>query len=149
MSWTPDRGTMKKLKFTVPVPSSSKNNRQLCRTQKGGITSLPSRSARRSKAEIQSAAREAVATLLYNHGTDGYESTAFGPNDDIAVDITHDVKADTVTVEVWSTGPKPKGKTGRGRDIDNFASTILDALNGLAYGDDRQVSWLQVKRSVS
>jgi len=109
------------------------------RTKAGGIKSLPGKRALRSAEEIRGAAYEALAAQR------SFSGSYFG-DDNIAVSIEHNVAADTVTVEVWSVGPKPKGKTGRGRDVDNFASTILDALNGLAYDDDRGVSSLQVKR---
>jgi crossover junction endodeoxyribonuclease RusA len=34
----------------------------------------------------------------------------------------------------------------RGRDIDNLAKLVLDALNGLAWKDDQQVDELSVRR---
>ncbi len=44
----------------------------------------------------------------------------------------------TPVPEQWSTNAK---------DIDNCCKSIMDALNGVAYEDDRQVTWLQaVKR---
>jgi crossover junction endodeoxyribonuclease RusA len=33
-------------------------------------------------------------------------------------------------------------------DVDNLAKTIQDALNGLAYGDDRQIVWLTAVKSI-
>ena len=127
---------MNKLRFTVPVPSSSKNSRILTRTKSGKMKSLPNRRAERSKAEIRAAAIQAMGGIFPVIETD----------DDIEVHIIHHVPTDTVTVEVISLRPKPKGKTGRGRDLDNLASTVLDALSGLAYGDDRQVALLHVER---
>ena len=38
------------------------------------------------------------------------------------------------------TRPMPKG------DIDNIAKQVMDALNGIAYGDDRQVTDLAISR---
>lgn len=32
-------------------------------------------------------------------------------------------------------------------DVDNLAKTVLDALNGVAYGDDGQVCWLVVMKT--
>lgn len=134
---------MTMLRFSVPVPTSSKNSRVLTRTRSGGVKSLPNRKAVRAKWLIAGAARQALLSIEEDWPKIG---TAFGPDDDIAVRIEHEVEADLIHVEVESIGPKPKGKTGRGRDVDNFASTVLDALNGVAYGDDRQVALLQVKR---
>lgn len=34
----------------------------------------------------------------------------------------------------------------RNKDIDNIAKSILDGMNGIAYDDDSQVAFLQVKR---
>lgn len=31
-------------------------------------------------------------------------------------------------------------------DLDNYAKTVLDALNNVAYHDDRQVDYLQISR---
>ena len=31
-------------------------------------------------------------------------------------------------------------------DIDNLAKTVMDALNGIAYKDDNQVTWLSAKK---
>jgi len=31
-------------------------------------------------------------------------------------------------------------------DVDNFGKTILDALNGIAYRDDKQIAHLEIKR---
>ncbi len=92
---------------------------------------------------IKGAAIQAVFEL----GELGQGESLFGDDDDIAVSIEHNVQDNMVTVEVWVDGPKPEGKTGRGRDIDNLPSAILDAIQGVAFGNDRQVSWLQVKRT--
>jgi len=53
-----------------------------------------------------------------------------------------------VIVEVWSLGPKPKGKTGRKRDLQNLQEGILDGLQGLAFKDDNQVVMLHMHRDV-
>ncbi len=36
-------------------------------------------------------------------------------------------------------GRRPKGVRG---DLDNYIKAILDAGNGMLYGDDRQVEWI-------
>jgi hypothetical protein len=133
---------MKRLHFTVPVPSSTKNSRILTRTKSGGIRSLPSHRSRRTTQNVRAAALQALLELEAPGGMEAL----FGPDDSIGVKIVHEVATGLVHVEVWSEGPKPAGKTGRGRDIDNMATAILDAIQGVAFGNDRQVSWLQVKR---
>lgn len=34
-------------------------------------------------------------------------------------------------------------------DADNIAKTICDALNGVAYDDDKQIAWLSVYKQYS
>ena len=104
------------------------------------MKSLPSKRAAASLVAVRAAAIEALTELR-----ESVIEPMFG-DDDIRVVIRHMVEDDSVVVEVSSDGPKPKGKNGRSRDLDNMASTILDALQGLAYVDDRAVVSLQVER---
>ena len=46
-----------------------------------------------------------------------------------------------LTVQLWFPDR-------RRRDADNAAKTIMDALNGIAWGDDSQVAELTVTRQV-
>lgn len=133
------------LKFSIPIEagSSSKNSRQLVHTEGGGIRSLPGKKARAGKPVIQGAALAALSDLIgHETGPQGF----FGPDDDVAIKITRHVESGKVDVEVWSCAPKPEGRNGRGQDIDNLASTILDALQGIAFKNDAQVAWLQTER---
>lgn len=58
----------------------------------------------------------------------------------IRVDL---ILSDTkIEIQIAST-LEPESKKLRG-DIDNYAKTILDALNGVAWGDDRQICELRV-----
>ena len=102
--------------------------------------SLPSKAARRSVEQIRSAAIQAMR----DHDL-GERETLF-EDDDVACDITHLVESDTCTVKIWSLGPKPKGKTGRKRDLQNLQEGILDSLQKLVYDDDRQVCSLTMRR---
>jgi Holliday junction resolvase RusA-like endonuclease len=130
-----------KLTFTIPVPASTKNSRRLIRRGRG-ITSLPSKKAVVSMRQIRAAALEAAKD--HERAEDG---TVFG-DQDIGVTIKHRVPDDTATVEVWSLGPRPKGKTGRKRDLQNLQEGILDGLQGLAYIDDNQVTMLHMTREL-
>jgi len=50
-------------------------------------------------------------------------------------------------VDVWSLGPVEKRlPSGRRRDVTNLPAIILDALQGVAYHDDKQVQFLAVWR---
>lgn len=52
----------------------------------------------------------------------------------------------------WSRAKQEKARTGsiiptgRNGDLDNIAKSILDALNGLAYADDCQVTMLIISK---
>ena len=46
------------------------------------------------------------------------------------------------TEEILKNGRKPATKP----DVDNYAKIVMDALNGLAYKDDNQVSTILVKK---
>ena len=130
-----------RLTFTIPVPASTKNSRRLIRRGRR-VMSLPSKRAEVSMREIRDAALRALEEYEMAPG-----ETLFG-DDDIGVVIRHRVPDDTVIVEVWSLGPRPKGKTGRKRDLQNLQEGILDCLQGLAYKDDNQVAMLHMHRDV-
>jgi len=132
-----------RLTFTIPVPASTKNSRRIIR--RGNRTySLPSKRAEESMREIRAAAIKELEKWQ-DYAAPG--ETLFG-DDDIGVVIRHRVADDTVIVEVWSLGPRPKGKTGRKRDLQNLQEGILDGLQGLAYKDDNQVVMLHMHRDV-
>jgi Holliday junction resolvase RusA-like endonuclease len=48
-----------------------------------------------------------------------------------------------VTVEPWSEPQSAKLRRG---DIDNYTKLICDALNGIAWRDDRQIAALTVRK---
>ena len=129
------------LRFVIPVPASTKNSRRLIRRGRG-ITSLPSKKAVVSMAQIRTAALEAAEG--HERAEDG---TVFG-DQDIGVTIKHRVADDTVLVEVWALGPRPKGKTGRKRDLQNLQEGILDGLQSIAYPNDNQIVMLQMTREL-
>lgn len=134
------------LRFEVPTPSSTKNSRQLFMRKNGRPGSIPGARGRRSKLEVRRAALAAVEAMVEEQ-LQGLEPELLGCEDDIGVEIEIDVPGRVARVAVYRLGPKPKGLTGRGKDVDNIASTILDGINKIAYGDDRQVAMLQVKRT--
>lgn len=130
------------LTFTIPVPPSTKNSRRILKHGRRRIVakSKAAMSAMRSIQDlaIQELHRRALRPPPFN--------PLFG-DDDVAVDITHNVEADTVTISVWSAGPRGKGKTGRKRDLQNLQEGILDALQGILFENDNQVTELRMRRA--
>ena len=68
------------------------------------------------------------------------------PTEEVAVDARRVVGRDELEVTFRMSGPKPKGKTGRDRDTQNLCESLLDAVEGIVYADDRQVGELHVVR---
>jgi len=57
----------------------------------------------------------------------------------IAARITVDEAANRTRIEVWDLGPQPKrGPRHTRRDVHNCADAVMDALQRLAFNDDRQ-----------
>ena len=139
MAFVPD------VEFEIPVPVSSKNSRILTRDGSGRPRSFPSRAARRSMEQIRSAAHQAVDKARKS-GDFKDDGPLFG-DDEVAVEVTHVVPTDKVTVKLRSLGPRIKGKSGRRRDIQNCPEGVLDALEGIIYKNDNQVGALLVRRS--
>ena len=135
------------LEFVIPVPASSKNSRILTRDACGRPRSFPSRAARRSAEQIKSAAQEAIdKAKAAGDFKESEGGTLFG-DDEVAVEVSHDVPTDTVKVRLWSLGPRVKGRSGRKRDVQNCPEQLLDALQNLAYRNDNQVGMLLVRRA--
>lgn len=124
--------------FSVTTPPASKKNgkRWLKRGRK--MTLVPSVKAVRSERDLAIAARLAIARI-------GDAVMPFDHEDAIRLDVIHDIGTDMVHVRVSKIGELPaKGKRGTKRDSHGMIETIADALQGVAYPDDRQVdsgSW--------
>lgn len=57
----------------------------------------------------------------------------------VATRITIDEARERTRIEVWDLGPQPKrGRRDTRRDVHNCADVVMDALQGLAFDDDRQ-----------
>ena len=125
------------VRFRVSPPASKKNRRIIKTTGKHPL-SLPSKEARDSEQEIRNAFTAATKRL-----------DVIWPDQDIAIDVTFFVKENVYEIAVQALGPKPKGKTGRRRDLHGALETICDALNEIAYTDDRQVAFIKMRRIYS
>ena len=124
------------ISITVPIPASKKNRRRIV-TTRGKIRSIPSEQAVTSEKQIREAWIEKVGKLQPQWG-----------DEEIALVVIYDVASATVEIQVGPCGEKPKGVTGRRRDVQGFLETICDALEGLAYKNDNQVSMVVMRRVV-
>lgn len=142
-----------KLTFRIPfVPVSKKNNTRRI-TVRGRPMIAPSRQVVNQQRTIKALAFQAIgadavqaAQTLFLGALRSDAPTCFGRNE-VAVTITRHVADECVTVEIEDLGPPPKGRTGRDRDTQNLADTICDALNGIAWDDDRQVQTITIRRT--
>ena len=115
------------------IPNSSKNRKRIVRNRKTGKPFLVTESkVLREMKEIGERAAHAGAPYF--------------EDDELAIDVKLDYKRKRTRIEIVSLGPRPKGRTGRGKDGDNVLSTILDALNGVVYRDDSQFRRLRIER---
>lgn len=132
------------VRFTIPVPASSKNSRRVFR-HGGRIILAKSAAAVTSQRQVRDAAASALVALGI---TLPPGSTLFG-DDDLDVTIEHLVEQDACVVTVQSAGPRPKGRTGRKRDLQNLQEAVLDALQGELFDNDNAVVRLTMKRTLS
>lgn len=122
MSWTiPDRPA--DIEIVIDgIPPSKKNGQRILRVRRRRIVKASTKAVRFEKRLSLLAAR--VRSLGANY---------------IAARITVDEAEERTKIEVWDLGPQPKrGRRHTRRDIHNTADTVMDALLGLAYDDDRQ-----------
>ena len=126
----------RRVSITVPIPASKKNRRILNTKGKHPIL-LPSPDAKQSEKEIRDAWIEAVGRLA-----------PVWDSEEIAVSVTYAVKTQKVTIDVEPLAPRPKGVTGRRRDLHGMIETVCDALEGLAYKNDNQVAVVVMRRVV-
>lgn len=59
------------------------------------------------------------------------------------LDVKVDVATDHIVIAIQPAAYKPKGMRG---DLDNYVKAALDALNGLAFEDDRQIVSLTARK---
>lgn len=67
-----------------------------------------------------------------------------GPKFDGLVSVMLSISKDGVGLEIHELTPEHKSDL-RG-DLDNYAKTVLDALNGVAWEDDKQVTQIVMRK---
>jgi len=128
------------IEFRVPrCVASSKNRRRTFYNRKAGrVVSLPSEQATLDIALLKQLAREAMAGKL-----------PFGENDLLRLEVEHECVSDTLVVRVKRIGEiVGNGVRYTRRDCHGMIETIADALQGVAYDDDRMIdagSWQRVR----
>ena len=65
----------------------------------------------------------------------------------VTVDVRIFVTPDGTSVEVTPVEERQDSRPGLRGDVDNYAKTILDGLNGAAWEDDSQVVHLEVTKA--
>ena len=75
--------------------------------------------------------------------SEAYSGVAFvdGP---LEVELVFDNDKTTIVIKELKLAKNPSKLRG---DIDNYAKAILDALNGVAYTDDKQIVCLYVEKA--
>ena len=123
MNWDiPDRAADIVL-VIAGIPPSKKNSQRIVKRRDGSPMVIASQ-----KAKGFEAALALLAQRCRNLG-DHY----------IAVCITVDEAEERTRIEVWDLGPQPaKGPRHTRRDVHNTADVVMDALQRLAFNDDRQ-----------
>lgn len=68
--------------------------------------------------------------------------------DDVRVIATYHARRDWLDITVEHVRPRPKGFTGRSRDLGNVLEVVFDAMQGPVYANDNQVAEIQIVRSL-
>jgi Holliday junction resolvase RusA-like endonuclease len=83
-------------------------------------------------------AEQAIRDAFLAAQPEGFEPYA------LEIDVTLQLANDSVIIDIQPTGPWINRKL-RG-DGDNYAKTLLDALNGIAWEDDKWIRTLKVRK---
>lgn len=153
-----EEGGRRTLSFVVPVPEAKKNRghiRMVKRSSGYGLRPIiaPNKAAvafeNRLRLELDAFLRGRLGALQTQK--DG----ALWPSDDVSVAMTYDHNSEVIYVTVSSLRPRPKGKTGRRRDLHNILEAVLDGIQsketrtGLKLGavkNDNQVAHITQER---
>lgn len=129
MNWDiPDRAADIEL-IVDGIPPSKKNGQRILRAGRRRIV----------KSSTRSVAFEKRLRLL------AARIRSLGPNY-IATRITIDEAKKRTRIEVWDLGPQPaKGPRHTRRDVHNTADVVMDALQRLAFNDDRQARVVETR----
>lgn len=128
--------TLDPVEFRLPTPDCKKNNMQVIRI--GGFSRLK---PKKHIVQQEEAIKLHLMSVLpvYPHFADR----------DVAVHIIHYARSDELEVCVIDRGPRPKGFTGRRRDLHNTTDVLMDAMQGAVFANDNQVVELRMVRRLT
>jgi len=143
---------------TMPVPEAKKNRGHIRMVaRRDGYGTRPVIAPNRAAAAAENRLRlelDAFIRRRHNAGRILRDGAVF-PSDDVGVSMTFDPATDRIKVRVYSLRTRPKGKTGRRRDLHNILEAVLDGMQtrdtktGLKLGlfaNDNQVAHITEKR---
>lgn len=119
------------------LPHSSKNSRQIIRVA-GKPRSVLSADAKRDKQSLRT-----LALLEWARHIPRGEEAVFAGRD-VAVTIRASKREKWIDLEVTDLGPR-RLSLGQRRDLHGMVETIMDAIEGVAFTDDAQVSRLDME----
>lgn len=125
------------IEFRLPAPDSKKNRGAVIKV-KGHYSIMPNPVAKKQERALRD---HLFLELSLGLGTDPH----FGDHD-VRVEVDYVPREDEVLVRVSDIQPRPKGFTGRKRDLANLLEVILDAMQGPVYHNDNQVAEIAMQR---
>jgi hypothetical protein len=123
--------------FICEAPASKKNRGSIIKVN-GRPMILPNKQALRDEAEIR-------GILHARYG--GGEAPRFADHD-VEVRVQFEPRLNRCYVTVSPLRPRPKGFTGRRRDLANILEALLDALQGPLLANDNQVARIVIERDL-
>lgn len=108
------------------IPLSKKNSQRILKTRAGRRFVKQSAESEIFERRLKALARGVIAREGLG---DHY----------VAVRIVIDEQREKTAIEIYDLGPQPaRGRKDTRRDIHNCADSVMDALNNIAWNDDRQ-----------
>lgn len=126
--------------FWIDSAHSKKNQTQIiCPHSVKSLTRhllVPSGEAKRDAREIARLAETIV------HATD----RPHFPSEDLCATFVVYPRSGRMALRLDAIGERPKGFTGRRRDLHGHIDVVLDALEGIAFANDNQIAELYIRR---
>jgi len=112
------------------IPHSLKNSQAIRRSRKTGKPFVSK--SDRARRDLERIRNEAWLAARVTHARTLFEDA------NVEVDIVVQENPPRTHITVCRTGPRPKGRADRKRDIHNVPDCVMDALQGVIFDDDRQ-----------